>query len=391
METRSVEQNGGPEAFIGVDVGGTHTDVVGDLRHAVERGKALTTYDDFSRGVLEAVEVAAEQLRPRWPSCSRRTQLFINGTTVVTNAITQLRGSKVGRAHHAGFKDAFRIAGGAAHDRDRRPPAGATSPTSSTAARSARSRSASTGRARSLVPLDLEQVEAEAKRLVERGRRRAIADLLPLEPRQPRARAGGRGSDQGAVPGPLRHAVPPRLPGRGRDPPLDDRGAELVRPGPSRRLPDIAQRRSSRERGPRRAALAFFQGLGGGISLREGAPVPARPARSGPAGGAIGANELGQAHGPQARSCSATWAARASTRGSSSTTRSTSRRTSSSARSRPGVNIVDVVSVGAGGGSIALGQRARRAAGRPAERRLDARPGGATGAAARSRPSPTRW
>ena len=44
------------DAFIGVDVGGTHTDVSVVVGRRIERGKALTTYDDFSRGVLEAVD-----------------------------------------------------------------------------------------------------------------------------------------------------------------------------------------------------------------------------------------------------------------------------------------------------------------------------------------------
>src|ERR1700744_1998095 len=61
-EEMSVTSNGSKsDAFVGVDVGGTHTDVSVVIGSQVERGKALTTYDDFSRGVLEAVEVAAER------------------------------------------------------------------------------------------------------------------------------------------------------------------------------------------------------------------------------------------------------------------------------------------------------------------------------------------
>ena len=57
----SVSNGTKSDAFVGVDVGGTHTDVSVVIGGQVERGKALTTYDDFSRGVLEAVEVAAER------------------------------------------------------------------------------------------------------------------------------------------------------------------------------------------------------------------------------------------------------------------------------------------------------------------------------------------
>src|SRR3954462_13697250 len=94
---------GGGDAFIGVDVGGTHTDVSVVFGDRVERGKALTTYDDFSRGVLEAVEIAAQEFELDLPDLLARTRLFINGTTVVTNTITTLRGSRVGVLVTAGF------------------------------------------------------------------------------------------------------------------------------------------------------------------------------------------------------------------------------------------------------------------------------------------------
>src|ERR1700722_639847 len=100
------------EAQIGVDVGGTHTDVEVVLHGAVSRGKALTTYDDFSRGVLEAIEVAAAELDLSLRELLGRTEVVLNGTTVVTNTITEMRGADVGVLVTAGFKDTFRIAGG---------------------------------------------------------------------------------------------------------------------------------------------------------------------------------------------------------------------------------------------------------------------------------------
>jgi N-methylhydantoinase A len=36
------------DIYIGVDVGGTHTDVCAISGDRIERGKAFTTYDDFS-------------------------------------------------------------------------------------------------------------------------------------------------------------------------------------------------------------------------------------------------------------------------------------------------------------------------------------------------------
>jgi N-methylhydantoinase A/oxoprolinase/acetone carboxylase beta subunit len=49
-------------AYIGVDVGGTHTDVSAVIGAHTERGKALTTYDDFSRGVLAAIRPTCEHV-----------------------------------------------------------------------------------------------------------------------------------------------------------------------------------------------------------------------------------------------------------------------------------------------------------------------------------------
>jgi N-methylhydantoinase A len=109
------ESNGkadGNEAFVGVDVGGTHTDVQVIMGSREARGKALTTYDDFSRGVLSAVGVAAENLDVSLEELLGSTQLLVNATTVVTNAITQLSGADVGILVTRGFRDEFRFAGG---------------------------------------------------------------------------------------------------------------------------------------------------------------------------------------------------------------------------------------------------------------------------------------
>jgi len=102
----------GSRAFVGVDVGGTHTDVHVHVGSDEARGKALTTYDDFSRGVLDALEVAAETLGMPLDDLLSRTDLLVNATTVVTNAVTQLRGSKVGVLTTSGFGDELRFAGG---------------------------------------------------------------------------------------------------------------------------------------------------------------------------------------------------------------------------------------------------------------------------------------
>jgi N-methylhydantoinase A len=100
-------------ALIGVDVGGTHTDVCVSAPQGMVRGKALTTHDDYSRGVVDAIGVAAQRLGHTAESLLAQTAALVNGTTVVTNALTELRGAKVGVLVTRGFKDTFRFAGGA--------------------------------------------------------------------------------------------------------------------------------------------------------------------------------------------------------------------------------------------------------------------------------------
>ena len=59
---------------IGVDVGGTFTDaVLDDDAGTVVAAKAPSTPPDYSRGVLDVLELLAEQLgRPRARRCSPR-------------------------------------------------------------------------------------------------------------------------------------------------------------------------------------------------------------------------------------------------------------------------------------------------------------------------------
>ena len=110
-EPVNVKRNGG--ALIGVDVGGTHTDVCVSLGAELVRGKALTTHDNYGIGVIEAVDVAASVLGKDARSLLAETEALVSGTTVVTNALTELKGAKVGVLITRGFKDVFRLAGGA--------------------------------------------------------------------------------------------------------------------------------------------------------------------------------------------------------------------------------------------------------------------------------------
>ena len=71
------------------DTGGTFTDVVvTDSNGKVTIGKALTTYTRVSEGLIAAIGVAADQLGLSVGELMARTDPLIYGTTIATNAVT---------------------------------------------------------------------------------------------------------------------------------------------------------------------------------------------------------------------------------------------------------------------------------------------------------------
>ncbi len=98
---------------IGVDTGGTFTDVVVlDQNGTITTGKALTTYSNFSEGVGKALEVAAGKLDLRLETLLAATVAFAYGTTIGTNAIATRSGAKVGMLTTMGCRDTIHIARG---------------------------------------------------------------------------------------------------------------------------------------------------------------------------------------------------------------------------------------------------------------------------------------
>jgi N-methylhydantoinase A len=101
---------GSKNFIIGVDTGGTFTDVVvlGN-RGEVWTAKASTTPDDFSRGVMDAVAEAARAAGIDSAELLGQTTLFKHGSTVATNALITHSGVKVGLITTRGFEDTTEI------------------------------------------------------------------------------------------------------------------------------------------------------------------------------------------------------------------------------------------------------------------------------------------
>ena len=96
--------------IIGIDTGGTFTDaVVMSEAGRVWTAKASTTPDDFSRGVMDALTEAAKTVGIDRKELLERTSLFKHGSTVATNALITHSGVKVGFITTRGFEDTTEI------------------------------------------------------------------------------------------------------------------------------------------------------------------------------------------------------------------------------------------------------------------------------------------
>jgi N-methylhydantoinase A/oxoprolinase/acetone carboxylase beta subunit len=90
---------------IGIDIGGTFTDVIcvgGDVAHIL---KVPSTRGDPSRAVRTALETLAAQHSVPLSAVER----FCHGTTVATNAVIERRGARVGLIMTDGFRDVLEI------------------------------------------------------------------------------------------------------------------------------------------------------------------------------------------------------------------------------------------------------------------------------------------
>ncbi len=94
----------------GIDIGGTFTDcVVIDAAGRVTTSKVPSTPDDFSRGMMGALEGAAEKLGLDLETLGRSLSLLSHGTTTGTNAVIQKKGAKVGLITTKGHNDVIHI------------------------------------------------------------------------------------------------------------------------------------------------------------------------------------------------------------------------------------------------------------------------------------------
>ena len=103
---------------IGIDVGGTFTDLVAvDAHGKVTLAKAESTPEDQSLGVMEGLARLAEALGLERGQMLRETERIVHGTTVATNALLEMKGARVGLLTTEGHRDIIEMREGLKDDR----------------------------------------------------------------------------------------------------------------------------------------------------------------------------------------------------------------------------------------------------------------------------------
>jgi len=86
---------------VGVDIGGTFTDVALDHPDGISTCKVLTNYDQPEQAILEGISKAARQAGVDLAEIAQ----VIHGTTLVTNSLIERRGARLAFITTEGFRD----------------------------------------------------------------------------------------------------------------------------------------------------------------------------------------------------------------------------------------------------------------------------------------------
>ena len=90
-----------PNIRVGVDIGGTFTDVALQHPGGLSTGKVLTNYSQPEQAILDGIERAAGAAGIPLGEIGQ----VIHGTTLVTNALIERRGAKLAFITTEGFRD----------------------------------------------------------------------------------------------------------------------------------------------------------------------------------------------------------------------------------------------------------------------------------------------
>jgi N-methylhydantoinase A len=93
---------------LAVDIGGTFTDIVLETPDGFESGKVLTTPERPEQGVIDGVRMVLDKAKV----AASQLDLVIHGTTLATNAIIERRGARTALITTRGFRDTLEFAFG---------------------------------------------------------------------------------------------------------------------------------------------------------------------------------------------------------------------------------------------------------------------------------------
>lgn len=336
------------EYAIGVDVGGTHTDLIMSTPDRLIRSKAFTTHGNYSEGILHAIGLAAAQINKTTEDVLPRCRAFVNGSTIVTNAITELRGAKVGVLITRGFRDTFRLAGGArTQDYDDHLQVPPPEVVTRDCVVEVTERVDSAGRI--IVGIDDDEVRAGIRTLRDNGAEAiAVCFLWSFQNSANELRVGELIREE--FPGAfftLSHDAHPVI---GEFPRFMTAVFNCLSHRATTRY--IAGLKSELGKAGFKGAMTFFQGIGGSIGIDAVEQKPITLMQSGPAGGVMGARQIAEKLGIRNVLVGDMGGTSFDTAVLANLVPKVAHEAAFGAY-RTGINILDIVSVGAGGGSIA--------------------------------------
>lgn len=95
--------------YLGVDIGGTFTDIFVSDGENYWEGKSATTPGKLHEGLLNALGVVAQEMSVERSALLGSTQILTHGSTIITNILAEMRGAKTGFITTRGFRDLLNI------------------------------------------------------------------------------------------------------------------------------------------------------------------------------------------------------------------------------------------------------------------------------------------
>ena len=105
MSSTTTNNPDSPRINLGADIGGTFTDVVLEIGETLYSSKVLTTPKAPENAILEGLAIVCEEAKIKPAQINR----FIHGTTLATNALIERHGAKTALITTQGFRDVIEM------------------------------------------------------------------------------------------------------------------------------------------------------------------------------------------------------------------------------------------------------------------------------------------